>query len=135
MNIDVFLRQNPKHKLVFTKSEPAGFVFTDLGYEMASRLDGQVSPSVVATAAFESVVSRRTQDHPIYGKYLAITNIGILFEPELKLNVRLLLESFSHNTLLVVCSDGVIQNDTFHFDDSTEDYDIALSGLSYFVIE
>lgn len=135
MSIDDYLKQNSKHKLVFTKSEPAGFVFTDLGYEMASRLDGQVSPSVVATAAFESVASRRTQDHPIYGKYLAITNIGILFEPELKLNVRLLLESLSHDTLLVVCSDGVIQNDTFHFDDSTEDYDIALSGLSYFVIE
>lgn len=135
MNIDVFLRQNPKHKLVFTNSEPAGFVFTDLGYEMATRLDGQSYPSVVATAAFESVATKGTQDHPIYGKYLAITNIGILFEPELKLNVRLLLESFSHNTLLVVCSDGVIQNDTFHFDDSTEDYDIALSGLSYFVIE
>lgn len=135
MSIDVFLRQNPKYKLVFTKSEPAGFVFTDLGYEMATRLDGQSYPSVVATAAFESVATKGTQDHPIYGKYLAITNIGILFEPELKLNVRLLLESFSHNTLLVVCSDGVIQNDTFHFDDSTEDYDIALSGLSYFVIE
>jgi len=135
MNIDVFLRQNPKHKLVFTKREPAGFVFTDLGYEMASRLDGQVSPSVVATATFESVASRRTQDHPIYGKYLAIKNIGILFEPALKLNVWMLFESISHDTLLVVCSDGIIQNDTFHFDESTEDYNIDLSGLSYLVIE
>ena len=135
MSIDVFLSQNPKYKLVFTKGEQADFMFIDLGYEMSSRLFDQPSPSVAATSTFESVVAKGMQTHPRYGKYLAMKNIGILFEPALKLNVRMLFESISHDTLLVVCSDGVIQNETFHFDDSTEDLNVDLSGLSFFVIE
>ena len=135
MNIDVYLKQNPRHKLVFSKNEPEGFVFTDLGFEMATLLEGQTLPSVVASEAFESVAAKGMQVHPKYGKYLAIKNIGILFEPSLRLNVRMLFESISHDTLLVVCSDGIIQNDTFHFIKPTEDFGISLSGLSFLVIE
>ena len=81
MTIDDYLKQNPKHKLVFSKSEPAGFIFTDLGFEMATRLEGQALPSVVATETFESVVAKGTKVHPEYGRYVAIKNIGMLFEP------------------------------------------------------
>ena len=135
MSIDDYLKQNPKHKLVFTKNEPSGFIFTDLGFEMATRLEGQSLPSVVASETFESVAAKGMQVHPEYGKYLAIKNIGILFEPSLRLNVRLLFESISHDTLLVVCSDGIVQNDTFHFVKPTDGFGIPLSGLSFLVIE
>ena len=135
MSIDDYLKHNPKHKLVFTKNEPSGFIFTDLGFEMATRLEGQPLPSVVASETFESVATKGMQVHPEYGKYLAIKNIGILFEPSLRLNVRLLFESISHDTLLVVCSDGIVQNDTFHFIKPTDGFGISLSGLSFLVIE
>ena len=135
MSIDDYLKQNSKHKLVFTKNEPSGFVFTDLGFEMATLLEGQSLPSVVASETFESVAEKGMQVHPEYGKYLAIKNIGILFEPSLRLNVRLLFESISHDTLLVVCSDGIVQNDTFHFIKPTEGFGISLSGLSFLVVE
>ena len=135
MTIDDYLSQNPKHKLVFTKNEPEDFVFTNLGFEMATHLDDQTLPSVVATGAFESVVAKGMQVHPEYGKYMAIKNIGILFEPSLRLNVRMLFESISHDTLLVVCSDGIVQNDTFHFIKPTDGFGISLSGLSFLVIE
>lgn len=135
MTIDDYLKQNPKHKLVFSKSEPAGFIFTDLGFEMATRLEGQALPSVVATETFESVVAKGTKVHPEYGRYVAIKNIGMLFEPSLRLNVRMLFESISNDTLLVVCSDGIVQNDTFYFINPKEGFDISLSGLSYLVIE
>ena len=135
MRIDDYLKQNPKHKLVFTKNEPSGFIFTDLGFEMATRLEGQPFPSVVASETFESVAAKGMQVHPKYGKYLAIKNIGILFEPSLRLNVRLLFESISHDTLLVVCSDGIVQNDTFLFIKPTDGFGISLSGLSFLVIE
>ena len=135
MSIDDYLKQNPRHKLVFTKNEPDGFVFTNLGFEMATHLDDQPLPSVVATGAFESVVAKGMQVHPEYGNYIAIKNIGILFEPSLRLNVKMLFESISRDTLLLVCSDGIVKNDTFWFINSTEGFDISLSGLSYLVIE
>lgn len=135
MTIDDYLKLNPRHKLVFTQNEPDGFVFTNLGFEMAAKLNGQTLPSVVATGAFESVVTKGIQVHTEYGKYMAIKNIGILFEPSLRLNVRMLFESISHDSLLLVCSDGIVQNDTFFFMNSTEGFGISLSGLSYLVIE
>lgn len=136
MSINDFINQNPKHKLVFTKNEPSGFIFTDLGFEMATLLEGQSLPSVVASETFESVAVKGMQVHPVYGRYLAIKNIGILFEPALRLNIRMLFESISHDTLLVVCSDGVIKNDYYYFfNEHTEDYGVPVSGLSYLVIE
>lgn len=135
MSIDDYLKQSPKHKLVFSKNEPAGFIFTDLGFEMATLLEGQALPSVVASETFESVAAKGMQVHLEYGKYVAIKNIGILFEPSLRLNVRMLFESISHDTLLVVCSDGIVQNDLFYFINPTEGFGISLSGLSYLVIE
>lgn len=135
MSINDFLNQNPKHKLVFTKNEPAGFIITDLGFEMANLLEGQSLPSVVATTTFDSLAAKEMNIHPVYGRYLAIKNIGILFEPSLRLNVRMLFESISHDTLLVVCSDGIVQNDTFHFIKPTDGFGISLSGLSFLVIE
>ena len=135
MSINDFINLNPKYKLVFTKNEPSEFIFTDLGFEMATRLEGQPLPSVVASETFESVATKGMQVHPEYGKYLAIKNIGILFEPSLRLNVRLLFESISHDTLLVVCSDGIVENDTFLFIKPTDGFGISLSGLSFLVIE
>lgn len=135
MNIDDFINQTPKHKLVFAKNEIDKLAFTDMGYEMAALLKVQTSPSVVATATFDSVVAKGMNTHPVYGRYLAIKNIGILFEPSLRLNVRMLFESISRDTLLVVCSDGIVQNDTFYFINPTEGFDVSLSGLSYLVIE
>lgn len=135
MTIDDYLSQNPKHKLVFIKNEPEDFVFTNLGFEMATHLDDQTLPSIVATSAFESVVAKGMQVHPEYGKYMAIKNIGILFEPSLRLNIKMLFESISRDTLLLICSDGIVKNDTFCFMNSTEGFGISLSGLSYLVIE
>lgn len=68
MSIDDYLKQNPRHKLVFTQNEPDGFVLTNLGFEMVDKLDGQTLPSVVATGAFESVVTEAMQVHPKYRK-------------------------------------------------------------------
>lgn len=125
MSIDDYLKQNPRYKLVFTQNEPDGFEFTNLGFEMAAKLDDQTLPSVVATGAFESVVAKGMQVHPEYGKYIAIKNIGMLFEPTLRLNVKMLFESISHDSLLLVCSDDIVQNDTFCFMNSSEGFDIS----------
>lgn len=135
MSINDFINLNPKYKLVFTKNEIDEFAFTDMGYEMAVLLQDQTTLSVVATGVFDSVVAKGVYTHSAYGKYLAIKNIGILFEPALRLNIRMLFESISQDTLLVVCSDGVIKNDYYYFNEHTKDYDISVSGLSYLVIE
>ena len=135
MSIDDYLRHNPKNKLVFTKNEFEDFVFTNLGLEMATRLQGHTAPSVIASETFDSVIAKGLIVHPKYGKYVAIKNIGILFEPSLRLNVHMLFESISHDTLLVVCSDGIVKNDTLYFTNPTDGFGMPLSGLSYLVIE
>ena len=135
MDIADYLRQNPRHKLIFTRNELPGFSFVDIGHEMSRGLEGQTHPSVVAPAVFDSVSKTALQEHPSFGRYTAFKNIGILFEPELRLNIRMLFESIAKDTLLIVCTDGCIKNETYYFDDSTEEYRIPLHGLSYLEIE
>ena len=70
----------------------------------------------------------------IIGKYLALENIGILFEPELMLDLRSLIESSSINKCLFIKSDGVIENDCYYPFPATTNYKVNLKGLSFVVI-
>lgn len=68
------------------------------------------------------------------GNYVALENIGILFEPELEFNLKSILDNASTNKTIVVCSDGTILSDKFYFFQPGDGVFIDLGGLSYMEI-
>lgn len=90
--------QNTRNKLVFCDHSIDGISFVDVGFELSLRLS---KSSYDNDSALADVLGQSLH-HDKIGTYLAITNIGILFEPELKLNIRDIFDSYSKNQCLIV---------------------------------
>jgi len=72
-----------------------------------------------------------TQEDSHIGTYVAIENIGILFEPDLGFNLKSTLDSASTNKTIIICSNGMVKDDKFLFFQEGDGYFIDLKGLSY----
>lgn len=131
--ITKYVQQNTRNKIVFCHEDIDGITFVNVGLNLSQLLANDES-----FVNGYQLLCNRILNQPLYnkniGKYIALDNIGILFEPELKLDLHNIIESFSHNQCLIIKSDAEISDDKFYFltpDDSTT---ISLSGISYKLI-
>ena len=136
-NIVEYLKQATRNRLVFCHEPIKGLTFVDLGKVLAVALSGENlhSPTIAYTAedVLAEILSSPQNDSQI-GSYVALENIGILFEPELEFNLNSILDNASTNKTIVVCSDGTILSDKFYFFQPGDGVFIDLGGLSYMEI-
>ena len=81
-----------------------GLQYVDVGFARSSRLktNEKICPVIDIVS---QILNDNIRNDAEIGYYLAIENIGILFEPELKLDVRSIIDSYSKNQCLVVFID------------------------------
>lgn len=99
--IEDLVQQNTRNKIVFCTDSIDGIDFVDAGFRLALAIQSGEDATSAVSMLFGS-----TAQHPTIGNYLALKNIGILFEPELKLNIRDILLSYSKNQCLVIQADS-----------------------------
>lgn len=130
VEIAEFVAQNTRNKLVFCDHSIDGVSFVDVGFELSLLLSKSPYDNDEALA----VILGQSQQHAEIGTYLAIRNIGILFEPELKLNIRNIFDSYSKNLVFIIQSDGEILDGVFYFLKPTDRNAVSLQGLSYMIV-
>ncbi len=130
-----FLSTTPKNRLVFDLNNSLEIDCIDIGYQLASALKNIENPSMLVG----NVINRLILEHKSFdnslGYVIAFKNIGILFEPALKINWGILLDSISKSITLVMCAPGVVKNDTYYFMNENSGISMDLKGMSYYVIE
>ncbi len=87
------------------------------------------SKDVVQQLFVESI-----REHNDFGKYLALGNIGILFEKDLKISFHFLIESFSKNNILIINWPGEIENNKIYFLSKKNGVELSLDGLSHIIL-
>lgn len=130
VKISELVAQNTRNKLVFCDHNIDELHFVDVGFELSLRLSRS---SLDDDSALADVLGHSSY-HDKIGFYLAISNIGILFEPELKFNIRNILDSYSKNNVLIIQSDAEIQNGTFYFLKKSDRSAVNLQGLTYLIV-
>lgn len=128
-----YVKQNTRNKIVFCNGDIDGISFVNVGLILSQLLTDDKS----FVNGYQLLCNRILNQHlysSIIGDYIAIENIGILFEPELKLDLHNILESFSHNQCLIIKSDAEINNENLYFLSSGDIATISLLGLSYKLI-
>jgi hypothetical protein len=78
-------------------------------------------------------IFEQTYNDDVVGPYLASSNWSILFEPDLKLDLRSIIESFSINKCLILLSDGSIKENRYLLMDNNR-FALNLQGLSFIEI-
>ena len=125
-----------RHKLLFTSHHPEGMEYVDMGallaYEIESSLLDRHLP-LIADDAIENIIKNHVKHNHEIGNYIAIHNIGILFEPALHLDLHAKFSAWSKAyTLIIDCAEGTIKNNTFYLAGAIDQsYSIDLSDISY----
>ena len=127
-NLKQELSQMGRNKIVFFRGLPPGLHVVDVGKELSAVLMGGRSPSGYASAC-KRIFEKSFADERI-GAYLALSNWAILFEPELRISLRSLVESFSINKCLMLSLDGDIAKGRYRLM-GDEGCTLDLDGLPY----
>lgn len=133
-DIAYYLQQNTRNKIVFCREGIDGIRFINVGSELSQILGEKPDDMVGADTAYKQVLGQ-SQENSLIGMYLALANIGILFEPDLRLDVRSILDAYSKNQCLIVKTNAEIADDRFYFLRKGDGTEVALQGLSYQLFE
>lgn len=133
-DIAYYLQQNTRNKIVFCREGIDGIRFINVGSELSQILGEKPDDMVGADTAYKQVLGQ-SQENSLIGMYLALANIGILFEPDLRLDVRSILDAYSKNQCLIVKTNAEIADDRFYFLRKGDGTEVDLQGLSYQLFE
>ena len=132
-----YLKYNPRNKLIFTPKIDPNLHSVDVGFELASIIKNDLASPflpMVAEDCFNSIMRKSTFHDEILGDYIAISNWGILFEPELKLNLLSLFDSYSKGQTLILVNCGEADNECFHLVSKYFNTTLDLGTLTPYII-
>jgi len=124
-----------RHKLLFVTREVEGVSFVDVGAELSGILESELQNkrlAMIAGEAIDKIIDQHITRDADVGDYVAIRNIGILFEPILHINLHAKIDSWSKTKLLIVHHDGIIHNQIFYLTTTGEaNYSLNLKDITH----
>ena len=129
--IKQFISQVSRNKIIFCHEPISNLHFVDVGKELSFVIKEQEEPSGYSSACKR--IFEQTYNDEVIGSYLALSNWIILFEPDLKLDLRSIVESFSINKCLILLSNGSIKENRYLLMDDPR-LALNLQGLSFIEI-
>ena len=135
-----FSRSASRNHIVFVTGTVESLEYVDLGYELSSKIEDILTDrrlSMKAQDYLKSIIMSNIHKDNDLGEYIAIKNIGILFEPELNFSLEALFNSWSQNTLLIVnIANGKVDNKRFLLEDGCPiQYSVNLKDFNYIMIQ
>ena len=133
-----FLNSSTRTKLIFSLNKIDTVHYVDVGKELSLRLkstpfDHRRFPIKAKEILNEMLMKHYTNNETI-GDYLAITNLGILLEPELKLNFLEFIQTTSQNYPLILHWEGHFDNDSLIFKSKPNGLAFSLAGINYLFV-
>ena len=90
---------------------------------------------MIAEDALNKMFSLGSCKNEQIGEYLAIKNIGILFEPALHIDVKTILKKWSRDYVLIVKLEGEIQNGIFYLSAKATKCFVDLNDITHKIIQ
>ncbi len=135
--IDAFLLSQSRNKIVFYKDYPFDFTPIDLGFLLSQSIysfDIDNKLSMKFLVELDNILCKSIINHNNFGKIIAIKNIGFLLEPDLKQDLRTILEKYSNNNSLFVKWNGEIENGNLYFLSKENGIKININELSHIIV-
>ena len=126
-----------RNKIVFYSEEMLDIKPIDIGKQLAQRIYNfkeDTKLPIKVTSEIEEIINDSETHHALYGSVKAISNLGILLEPELKQDLSRLMETHSNGNVLFIKWDGEIDNENIYFLTKEKGIKINTNNLSRIVI-
>ena len=133
-----FLNSSTRTRLIISLNKIDTLEYFDVGKELSFRLmsasfEDRRFP-IKAKETLKNMLMKLYANNESIGDYLAITNLGILLEPELKMNFLEFIQSTSQNYPLILHWEGDFNNDLLIFKSKQQGLVFSLSGINYLFV-
>ncbi len=139
--ISFFLSAAPRYRFVVA---PDRNILTDLpvfdlSYNLAlflkerKEVRGEVLDFIIQDELLR-LFNQNIQEHQELGKYICISNIGILFEKKLNINILLTFQRLSKNVLLILIWEGEIKQNRLFFLSKNSKHKIDLRETNHIIL-
>lgn len=135
--IEKYLKSQSRNKIVFYKQDVLGVEAIDVGKKLSHEIKSIASDAKIGMKSLiiiDELFTSSIRDNSDYGKHLAIQNVGILFEPELKTDFLQILDKYSSSNTLFVKWEGEIEDGILYFLTKEKGQKIDIKNLSHIVI-
>lgn len=132
-----YITSQSRNKIIFHSQAFSDFESVNIGLQISECIYNYKEPGRIAMrVSFElnEILNKSISHHESLGSYLSIENLGILFEPELKIDFARLIDGFSQNNVLFVKWDGEIDAENIYFLTKENGIKINIQNLSHIVV-
>lgn len=135
--ITEYINSYSKNKIIIHRELIPDVNSIDIGFLLSQSIynwrdDSKLSMKV--TSELDKIFNDELVIHSSYGRTIAISNIGILLEPNLKQDLRAILEKYSNNNTLFVKWDGEVENGYLYFLSKEKGIKININELSHIIV-
>ena len=132
-----YIKSNARNKIIFHREEIPGIVPVNIGQLLSESIFNFKETSKISMKVLielDNIFHTCLIEHDLYGKFLSIANLGILFEPGLKLDFFRLLDSYSQNNVLFVQWDGEMDSENLYFLTKENGVKIHIKNISHIIL-
>lgn len=136
--LQAFIQSPSRNHLVLSNGCLDSLRYTDVGFEVSCLIEERIGDRRLSMRV-QDYITKFFSEHIVqsdfFGQYLALTNVGILFEPALKLDIEALLDRWSQNiTLFIDMAKGsVVDNRYYLTQGCAGTYSVSLSSINHLI--
>lgn len=138
LTISNFLSTAPRYRIVVDKSNGTDPAYFDVGAELSYYLQNNSIKAeqlkILVPDVLQQMFRDNTEHSAQLGNLLRITNLGILFEPALGIDIRNLIQRLSQNTVVIIKWNGETDDNHLFFLEKDSGYSIDLSHTNHIFI-
>lgn len=132
-----YLNIQSRNKVVFHKTPIDGVHSHNVGVLLAEAIKGIKDDSRLSlkvSKLIDEIFNSCTESHPEFGEILALENVGILLEPDLKQDLGNLIDRYSKSKTLFIYWNGILENENLYFLSKEKGIRINLNELSHIIL-
>ncbi|WP_410004879.1 hypothetical protein [Aequorivita nionensis] len=135
-NIIQFVNTHPRNRLIIVPKDFIDVPYIDIGKSLSIKLRGVPEESLPNNAVkfLDEIVDLNLQYSVEFGNYIAIENIGILLEKDLKIDIKNTLQKYSRDTALIVKWEGEIEESKLYFLSKEQGVEINLKDITHIIL-
>ena len=135
--IQTYLSSNSRNKILIYQNQLNEINPIDVGCKISAAITPFLNDkrlSFKVSKIMDDIFNSSIINDKNYGRLVAIKNLGILLEPELKFDILQLLDKHSRTNALFIQWDGEIENDNLYFLTIGKGQQINIKNLSHIII-
>lgn len=128
-----YLKSNSRNKIVIHRNQIDNINTIDIGVELSKLIKELTTDNrftLKSKAKLDELINLSIYNHHQFGDIISIKNLGILFEPGLKIDFLSFIDNISKSNCLFIKWDGEVDEENLYFLTRSKGIKINIKNLS-----